>query len=241
MKLRYLLTAFSIIFIIIILIHHKSREIDQKKIHLILKNLKQYQTFEVVAVGIDDHEVVLYRPYEKGRLVPIPGICPTDEYMTLTWIGTTKEMEQYFSVIEDVIRHQPGVKKVSWYTDSTIVKFLYNFKNIAYLKHHIFASLQYGDKRGLKECFSDSLMDKFRKDYFNIFHFLKDSTLYDTKQFTLKWANDTTMLLSYIKPDSSVVLKCAPKDGQWKVVHFDVIAASSVTVRKDTKDSSTEK
>jgi len=202
----------------------QSQRVDTEEISRVLDYLQYYATFKIQLVETHKDTLFLTRPYEKGRIVPIPGIW-NDYLNVVEWVYASKVVDTYISDVEKVIRCISGGKAIVWQVDSSRVPALYNFRTAGYTLHHFLASLKYRDRLGFQECFSDSLRRRFREENINVYDQM--SRLIRPAEKLLEWRvlNDSTFAISTAQEGAELLLRMARYKNQWKISSFQRISA----------------
>ena len=215
-KLKSILT---ILMAFMIISGCKAHKPDRMEIERMLDYLWAYPTFKIRLIDIKENEIVLERPYEKGRIVPVPGVW-NDYLNTYEWIDASKLLDQYFDKIKKIIKCTQGVDKVTWYVDTSEVLSLYNFKDPAYTTFHFLASLIYGDTLGFRECFSDSLIKVFDKNGTNIFRLMQEKIKPNNKFIQMGAVNDSIFVCPLPDSTKKLLLYLNVENSQWKISLF---------------------
>lgn len=191
----------------------KSEETTEKEIQRILDYLQYYHTFRLRLVELNKGAVVLERPFENGRIVPIPGIWR--DYLNVEeWLEATKQVEIYFDDVEMLITNLPGIKSIKWQVASSEVVKLYDFHSPTYTFTHFIASLQYSDEMGLKECFVDSVEITNSK-----LSNLRNLIRLDQGVHGWTTVDDSTFAIA-TDSDKKIVFRLAKVKDQWKIAYI---------------------
>lgn len=198
----------------------ESRRVSREEITRILEYLEYYPTFKIQLVKTRKDTLFLTRPYEKGRIVPIPGIW--DDYLNADeWVDASKLVDTYIADIESVIECISGVRAIVWQVDSSKVPGLYSFRSPAYTLHRFIASLKYGDRLGFQECFADSLKARFTKQEIDIYDELNRYIQPAGKFLGLRVVNDSTFAIPAAQEGNELLLQMARHNDRWKISYFE--------------------